>query len=279
MMKIFKSLGKGISGFFKDECFYLAAILSYFLIVSLVPFSLLVITLFGYILGESNELYQFTLSRLMNAFPSVTEGITIELRNIITYRGISMATLIIYSLLSVSLFYSIEHAMNIIFKVPKKRHFLLSLFWIIFVATVLIAFLFISFTLSSIAGILRRYHMVILGIEVGYKAGIFIKYIAPFLLVLGVFTTIYTVMPRVKVRLKDAFMGALFVTILWEFAKHIFTWYVKNVIHFGTIYGSLSTFILFLLWMYYLSCIFLLGGEFVNNLRTGDNARAYKKRG
>lgn len=267
-MRIFKLLGKSITSFFKDECFYLSAILSYFLIVSLVPFSLLIITLFGYILGENNELYQFALSRLVNAFPSVTEGITTELKNIITYKGISMVTLIIYGFLSIGLFYSMEHAMNIIFKVPKKRHFLISLFWIIFVVTFLIAFLFISFTLSSVAGILRKYHIVILGIEVGYKAGIFIKYVAPFLLVLGVFTTIYTVMPRVKVRLKDAFMGSLFVTVLWEVAKHIFTWYVKNVIHFGTIYGSLSTFILFLLWIYYLCCIFLLGGEFVNNLRT-----------
>jgi len=267
-MRLFKLLGKSITGFFKDGCFYLAAILSYFLIVSLVPFSLLVVTIFGYIIGENTALYQFALSRLVSAFPSVTEGITAELKNIITYKSISIVTLIIYALLSMGLFYSMEHAMNIIFKIPKKRHFLLSLFWIIFVITLLIAFLFVSFTMSSIAGILKRYHLVILGIEVGYKAGIFIKYIAPFLLVLCVFTTIYTVIPRAKVRLKDAFMGALFVTVLWEIAKHLFTWYVKNVIQLGTIYGSLSTFIVFLLWIYYLSCIFLLGGEFVNNMRT-----------
>lgn len=278
-MYILRSLGKSISNFFKDECFYLAAILSYFLIVSIVPLSLLIVSLFGYILGENLEVYQFTLSRLISAFPAVTNGITAELENIITYKGISMVTLFIYGFLSLGLFYSMEHAMNIIFKVPKKRHFLLSLFWIIFIVTLLIAFLFLSFTLSSFADVFRRYHISIFGIEIGYKASIFVRYIVPFLLVLSVFTTIYTVMPRVKVPLKDAFLGALFVTILWEVAKHFFTWYVKNVIHFGTIYGSLSAFILFLLWMYYLSCIFLLGGEFVNNLRARKYAGTYKKRG
>jgi membrane protein len=266
-MYILRSLGRSISSFFRDECFYLAAMLSYFLIVSLVPLSLLIVTLFGYILGENQELYQFALTRLINAFPSVTNGITSELRNIITYKGISMVTLFLYGLLSFGLFYSIEHAMNVIFKVPKKRHFLLSLFWTIFIVMLVIAFLFLSFTFSSFAGIFQRYHMSIFGIEIGYKAGIFIKYIAPFILVLSIFTTIYTVIPRVKVSMRDAFLGALLVTILWEVAKHFFTWYVKNVIHFGTIYGSLSTFVLFLLWMYYQSCIFLLGGEFVNNLR------------
>ena len=60
--------------------------------------------------------------------------------------------------------------------------------------------------------------------------------------------------------------GAMLVTLLWELAKHLFTFLVKNIGYIGTIYGSLTTFILFLLWMYYLSCIFLLGGQFVNNL-------------
>jgi membrane protein len=119
---------------------------------------------------------------------------------------------------------------------------------------------------SSIAGVFKEYPINIFGMEIGYKASIFLRYIAPFLLVLSTFTAIYMIVPSVKVPLKNAFLGALFVTVLWELAKHFFTWYVKNVIHFGTIYGSLTTFILFLLWMYYLSCIFLLGGEFVNNL-------------
>jgi membrane protein len=266
---LIKSFGKSIHAFIKDQCFYLAASISYFLIVSLVPLSLLIVTLFGYILGKNQEIYQFALSRLISSFPSVTSGITTELGKIITYKSLSMITFFIYGFLSLELFYSMEHAMNVIFKVPKKRHFLLSIFWTIFTVTLVIIFLLISFTLSSIAGVFKEHSLSIFGIEIGYKAGIFLKYIAPFILVLLTFTAVYMIIPNVKVSFKNAFLGALFVTILWELAKHFFTWYVKNVIHFGTIYGSLTTFILFLLWMYYLSCIFLLGGEFVNNLNQG----------
>jgi len=156
--------------------------------------------------------------------------------------------------------------MNTIFSVPKKRHFLLSIFWTILILTLLIIFLFLSFALSSAAGLLKESTINIIGIGIGYKAGIFFKYIVPLLLVLSIFTAVYIIMPAVKVSMKHAFKGAIFVTILWELARYVFTWYVKNVVHFGTIYGSLTTFILFLLWMYYLSCIFLLGGEFVKNL-------------
>ncbi|HAM51008.1 MAG TPA: hypothetical protein DCP92_10095 [Nitrospiraceae bacterium] len=34
----------------------------------------------------------------------------------------------------------------------------------------------------------------------------------------------------------------------------------------GTIYGPLSAFVIFLLWVFYSSCIFLIGAEVVHNL-------------
>jgi membrane protein len=178
-----------------------------------------------------------------------------------------MITFFIYGFLALQLFYSVEHAMNVIFKVPKKRHFLLSLFWTIFIVTLVIFFWLLSFTVSSLAGFLSHYPINVFDIQLSYRAAIVFKYVAPFVLILLTFTTVYKIIPHVRVRTKHAFAGALFVTVLWEFAKHLFTWLVKNLAYIGTIYGSLTTFILFLLWMYYFSCIFLLGGEFVNSLR------------
>ena len=106
-MRLINSLGKSLVEFWKDECFYLAASISYFSIVSIVPLSLLIITLFGYLLGENQEIYRFTLSGLVNLFPAVTKGITAELGNIITYKGISVLMLFVYGFLSLQLFYSI----------------------------------------------------------------------------------------------------------------------------------------------------------------------------
>lgn len=266
-MYLIKNIGNSLTSFFKDECFYLAASIAYFLIVSLVPLSLLVIALFGYVLGVNQELYNFLLSKLVDFFPAVTSGITNELRNVITYKGISLITFVIYGFLSLQLFYSVEHAMDVIFKVPKKRHFLLSLLWTVFIVTLFILFWLVSFTVSSIAGVFIKHPVNMFGIALSYKAAIFLKYVAPFVLILLTFTAVYKIMPNVRVHTKDAFAGAMLVTILWELAKHLFTWFVSNLTYIGTIYGSLTTFILFLLWMYYLSCIFLLGGEFVNSLR------------
>ncbi|MBI5055471.1 MAG: YihY/virulence factor BrkB family protein [Nitrospirae bacterium] len=257
-MFLIRVFGKSVTAFFRDECFYLAASIAYFLIMSLVPLSLLIIALYGHIMGVNEDVYRFSLSRLISFFPSVTSGITNELRNVITFRGISWITLIIYAFLSIQLFHSIERAMDVIFKAPKRRHFLLFILSTFIIVTLVIVFLFLAFTLSSFAGTPMNFF--------GYQPGIFLKYIAPFLLVLLSFAAVYKIVPKGKILMKDAFAGALLVTVLWELAKHFFTWVVKNVSYIGAIYGSLTTFILFLLWMYYISCIFLLGGEFVKNM-------------
>lgn len=266
-MYLIRTLGSSVTAFFRNECFYLAASIAYFLIVSLVPLGLLLVALFGYMLGGNQELYSFLLSKLAGFFPAVTSGITDELGNLITYKqGISLITFFIYSFLALQLFYSIERAMDLIFSVPKKRHFLLSLFWAVFIVTLVIVFWVISFTVSTAAGFFYDHPMSMMGIELGYNAAILLKYVAPFVLVLLTFTTVFKIVPHVKVHTRHAFAGAMLVTVLWELAKHLFTLVVKNIGYIGTIYGSLTTFILFLLWMYYLSCIFLLGGQFVNNL-------------
>ncbi len=264
-MYLIRALGRSILAFVKDECLYLAASISYFSIVALIPLSLLIITLFGYLMGENQEIYQFTLSGLINLFPEVTEGITAELRKVITYKGISVLMLIVYIILSLQLFYSIERAINRIFKIPKKRHVLLSTFSYVLIVTLVIVFLLISFTLSTIAAIFKKYSISVFGLGIGYKAGILLTYVTPFILVLMISSAIYIIIPRIKISWKNAFIGALFVTVMWELSKYFFTWYV-SIIHFGTIYGSLTTSILFLLWVFYSSCIFLLGAEFVSNM-------------
>lgn len=268
-MNLIRTFGNSVTSFFRDECLYQAASIAYFLIVSLVPLSLLIVALFGYMLGGNQELYNFLLSKLVDFFPAVTSGITNELRNLITYKSISLITLFIYGFLALQLFYSVERAMDVIFNVPKKRHFLLSMFWTVIIVTLVIFFWLISFTVSSVAGVFSQHPMNLFGFALSYKAGILLRYVAPFILVLLTFTAVYKIVPHVRIHTKDAFAGALLVTVLWELAKHVFTWAVLNATYIGTIYGSLTTFILFLLWMYYLSCIFLLGGQFVNNLNRG----------
>ena len=69
MIYLIKSFGYSVASFFRDECHHLAASMTYFLIVCLVPLGLLVVSLFGHVLGENQELYNYLLSKLTRFFP------------------------------------------------------------------------------------------------------------------------------------------------------------------------------------------------------------------
>ncbi|MBU2235044.1 MAG: YihY/virulence factor BrkB family protein [Proteobacteria bacterium] len=78
---------------------------------------------------------------------------------------------------------------------------------------------------------------------------------------------LYALLPVKKITLRNALCGGVFTALLLEAARHLFNLYVVNVAtQIGAIYGSLSSFVIFLLWIYYSACIFLIGAEIVCTL-------------
>lgn len=266
MLKVIKVISKSFIDFFRDNGIMLAASISYFAMMAIVPFCLFLITVFGYILGKYHGFYEFFSNRLTSFFPEITSGIIRELNKLITFKAIGTFSLLLYGFLSIQVFASLENALNIIFKVKKKRHFLLSIAFSIIIITFLIITIFISFTATSLIPLIKTLKHTFPTLRIGLINILLIRYIVPFITVLFAVTIMYLFFPKSKVRIKHALLGALFTTIFLEIAKHVFTWYVGSVVKFGTIYGPLSAFIVFLLWVFYSSCIFLIGAEIVHNL-------------
>ncbi len=259
-------LGKSLADFYRDDGLMLASSLSYFIVTALVPFCIFLMTLFGYFLGHYIEFYSFVVGRLTNLFPSVTSGITREVVKLISFKGLGKIGLLLYGLMSYQVFASLENALNIVFKVKKKRSLAFSIFISLAAVTSIIVLLIISFGATSVISLLNAFNPYLPNIRIGRITSFIIRFVLPFSLVLLTLTLVYKLLPKAKVRLPDAVTGALFTTILLELAKHLFTWYVVSIAHLGKIYGSLTAFILFLLWMYYSACIFLIGAEMVHNL-------------
>jgi membrane protein len=76
------------------------------------------------------------------------------------------------------------------------------------------------------------------------------------------FFLIYRIIPNKKAHFTSALQAALFASLLWELAKHLFGWYVVHLAGYSIFYGSLSTLVIFVLWVYYSSTILVVGGEF-----------------
>ncbi len=252
--------------FFRDGGLMLAGSLSYFSMMAIVPFCLFLVTIFGYFLGEEKAFYQFLSARLTSYFPEVTSAITEELRRIITYKGLGKLSLVLYGFLSYQLFSSLEVATNVIFKVRVKRSFVVSVILSLVIVTAIIALFLISFSATSLISMLRPIQELFPGLKVGKATVFLIRFVIPFVLMFVTVAILYIFLPKKRVTFRHAFSGALFTAVFLEAAKHLFTLYVVNVFRLGTIYGPLSAFVIFLLWVFYSACIFLIGAEVVHNL-------------
>ncbi|MFN3479694.1 MAG: YihY/virulence factor BrkB family protein [Thermodesulfovibrionales bacterium] len=265
-MRNFRIIFSSFVDFYRDNGLTNAAAISYFSVMAIVPFCLLIITIFGYVLGHDERLLVFFTERLSHFFPRITHDIVDELKKIITYRGIGRLTLLIYIILSYQLFSSIESAVNVIFKSKVRRAFLVSLLISIFIISLVCILIVLSFVASTAISLLQLFKDYFPGLKIGIVISFLIRYVIPFILLFLTMIALYLFLPRAKVRIRPVVLGALFASVMFEVAKHIFTIYVVRVAKLGTIYGPISALVIFLLWVFYSSSIFLIGAELVNKL-------------
>jgi membrane protein len=88
----------------------------------------------------------------------------------------------------------------------------------------------------------------------------------PFFITLVAFTSSYVIVPHRGVRFRHAVAGGAVAAILFELAKRIFGWYVVTFPATREIYGGLSAIPFFILWIWLMWLIVLLGATFASSL-------------
>lgn len=239
--------------FDRDDCFSYAASLSFWLIVSLVPMFTLLFKLLGLWLGSKAH-GKALLLVLFNLFPYLpTEFLrdTILSSQKIGGLGFSWLVLMAGGYWSVSqLDTSLAHVFGIrLRKHRQTRRFHLVRRAVLMVGAVLLLAIFMALLTGSF-----------LGSFMGASKTMLLPVLTP-LLGLLVVTLILQHMPRCHVRFRHAFLGAFASTLLWWIAKRIFAVYLGHTLTFGIMYGSLSSLIAALIFLYYSCAIFLLGAE------------------
>ena len=258
---------KSILSFFKDNGPIHAGSMAYFFLMSFVPLCFLLVAIFGYFLGENKEFYEFFSARAMRFFPAATDKISRGLTALVTYRKIGIFSLVIYTYFSYLLYRSLESAIHVIFQEKGKRSQLISIVMSFLMISMIAGFIIISFTVTSIIQMLHLMFTDSTGFRIGIVESFLIRFVIPVFLVFVTAAILYALLPVKKITLRNALCGGVFTALLLEAARHLFNLYVVNVAtQIGAIYGSLSSFVIFLLWIYYSACIFLIGAEIVCTL-------------
>ncbi len=78
---------------------------------------------------------------------------------------------------------------------------------------------------------------------------------------------LYYFLPNTKQRFSDALPGSVLAIALWICCAKLFTYYIDSFHQISTIYGSIASVIIALLFFYFSSFIFILGAEFNFHVR------------
>lgn len=284
-MRTVRVLVKSLIDFWWDDCFTHAASISFFALMSLFPLLIIIISALFSIFGANDDVSRNIVPFLKIFFPHIDQSIIKEIKRLSGVKGFSDAiNAALFLWMAIQVFYSIEYAVNITFKTKKPRTFIytttISVFMVFFSG---VLYLF-SIGITSLTKILKTAEIDLIGIpyiEISinflFIHDTIINYLIPFILVFLSLIWLYKFLPSKTVRIKDAVSGAFLTAILWEAAKHIFTWYVGEVADYKSLYGSLTTIIVFLLWIYYSASILLFGAEVVFNLGTPSQAVSGKR--
>lgn len=92
------------------------------------------------------------------------------------------------------------------------------------------------------------------------------RFIFSFLTMCAVLTVLYMLAPNEKVTFKEAYLGAIIGTVLWQIISLAFSFYVSQFGNFNATYGSLGAVIVLLTWLYLSGFAILIGGE-INAIR------------
>jgi membrane protein len=190
--------------------------------------------------------------------PKVMENLTDVMQN---RRIVGILGFVGLLWFSTWVFKSLRIALNIVFRVEKSRGMLsgigIDLLMILLVGILLL----VSMILSPAVIFLQSYQGHI-PVALGPTIQWILKYLLPFFFTYCMFFSIYKIIPHKKVHFTSALQAALFTSLLWELAKYLFGLYVVHLAVYSIVYGSLSTLVIFVLWVYYSSTILVVGGEF-----------------
>ena len=255
-----------------------AAALTYYSVLSLFPFLIVLVSLLG-VLGS-----QDSIDGLLRIVEDLGSGSAVEtlkppIENVVessSGAGVALALGLAGGLWSASGYIgAFMRASNVIYGVEEDRPFyklrpvqiLMTLVMTVIAAVVLIALVLTGPLAQAIGAELG------LG-DTGLTVFSIVKWPALFAIVVLVVGLLYRFSPNARhAGLRWILPGSMLATVLWLAASAGFSLYVANFGSYSSTYGSLAGVIVFLIWLWLTNVAILFGAQFAAELeRTGKAA-------
>ncbi len=256
----------------KDSLDAFAAQVSYFLIISFIPFILFFLSLLHTInISDTSLLLSF-----VDLLPADVSKIIENLLDI------NFEPIALISVSALTCVWSASRAMltlikgmNAVFNVDEKRNFIHLRIAAMGYTVVFVGALIATVILLLIGNAVYENLFLALNIQISFSLLSF-KWILGILILTILFTSFYKLIPQKStISTKNCFLGAFLAATGWALFSVIFGFVVENFVDYSVIYGALASLIVLMLWLYFCIYILFLGAEFAvwKELKKGDKLK------
>ncbi|MBA4312566.1 MAG: hypothetical protein C0417_08040 [Chlorobiaceae bacterium] len=265
----------------EENIFFLSAGIAFNGILCLLPVLLLFTSVIGMFLHSSSISLQKIDQILDTAFPpqpyaqQIQQSLKGIVRDIIHYRstfGLYGIGILLYA--SASMFSSIRHVLNTVYRLKSSKLVIITILENILLVIVLGALFVVanifSWVLLPVTSLLKEIpNLGIIDIGSLMKS---LSFAASYIPAFIMFYVINRFIPERGITNKVALVSSITTTSLWWIAGKEFSWYLAAFHSYSKLYGTYAFILVFLLWVYYSSVVFVVGimvGQLYRERRSG----------
>jgi membrane protein len=279
--RLYHILAEAGRSFSNDEAFKLSASLSYYTLFALGPLFIIIISLAGIFFGKvavQGKIYHELKDIIGSSAAMQIQDIIQNIQHTHATTAGAVIGAIVLIIGATGVFTEIQSSINFIWSVrakPKKG-------WVKYLINRLISFslvlglgflLLVSLIVNALLDLLSTR---LLKIFPDYTLSLFQLINTAIILVVitGLFTVIFKVLPDAIISWRDAFIGAALTAAFFLLGKFLIGLYLGKS-SLGITYGTAASLVIILTWVYYSSVILYFGAEFtkVYALHAGEGIK------
>jgi membrane protein len=281
MHRLFDFVLRVLRGFRRNQGLLLSGAVAYYSLLSIVPMSILALIVLTHFIDEQ-ELIHTLSTYLEMVIPGYAATLAEQVRALVEHRKvvgtIGFLVMLFFSSLAFSM---LENAMSVIFfqrvRIQRRNFFISAIIPYAYISLMGLGIVLVSFIVGKIET-LESWDLTILGwsLNLGGATGVAL-YILGIVGEVLMLTSIYLVMPVVRVRFRHALIGGMTAALLWEITRRGLIWYYTAVSMVSVIYGSLTITVAALLGMEVIALILLLGAQVIAELERKSDKSAMEE--
>jgi membrane protein len=255
----------------------LAAAVSYYTLLTLVPLLVFTISLGVRVLGSFDATYRGATLIFQGILEQLSPTAQESLRAFVEHAlRFQLLGIVLLAWTSKRAFGALASALETVFA-AKARGFahgnLLALAMVFSSGLALLAMIALTAVLATVEGLVQRHAPGSADLFQGVTA-VLLSWVLRPLITFSFFFYLYRVVPRRAITTVDALAGAALGTGLWELARLGFTYYARHIARYAGLYGALEAIIVLALWLELSASIILYCGEVVALLIEGRRSPA-----